>query len=80
MAIIRYSYLRHNHLGSGPAFGQDMLRATQAVRRGVDATGETTSPKPLVIGASPWHVQRRGGSRLITIVKHRICNITIVII
>eukprot|EP00435_Cladocopium_sp_Y103_P038986 s2455_g10.t1 len=36
---------------------EDMLRATQAVRRGVDATGNATSPKPLVIGASPWHVK-----------------------
>lgn len=33
---------------------EDMLRATQAVRRGVDATGNATSPKPLVIGDMPF--------------------------
>lgn len=33
---------------------EDMLRATTAVRRGVDAPGPATSPKPLVIGDMPF--------------------------
>eukprot|EP00913_Durusdinium_trenchii_P020192 g18973.t1 len=33
---------------------EDMIRATTAVRRGVDAAGAATSPKPLVIGDMPF--------------------------
>ena len=32
---------------------EDMLRATKAVRRGVDVAGTAKSPKPLVIGVEP---------------------------